>query len=303
MALHEKNRLATFGTIAEALRLTWALRVPYVILAVLFTIPNVAITELGLYDPLNEFTAQAQNVGGTEILAQFPIGTTLFTLVFGFAMLSGFGILWYRYLLLGPTGALKLHAGQFLGMLSRFIGYGFLVMIVGIIATIIVTFSASFLGKAVNGLIETSETPLAHVIVVTFVALASAWSLRYAARTTLIFPAIALGRSGTLRDAWAASKESAGSLLWAIVVPVVPLLLLSAGVYAAFSAVLGVDLLVGATVSKGAYWWMDLVLSPVSNLTLAVMLGVVAIGYRDLTAHEPVPGMAGTTGHASQITA
>lgn len=303
MALHGKNRLAAHRTVAEALRLTWVLRVPYVILTVLFTIPNIAITELGLYEPLNDFTAQAQSADSTEILAKFPFGASFLALVIGFAMLSGFGIFWYRYLLLGPTGALKFRAGQFLGMLGRFCGYGLLVMTVGIIAMIFVTLFACLLGKGVSALIGTSGTLWEYVIVFAFVGMAYIWPLSFAARTSLVFPSIALGRSDAISDSWAASKESEESLLWAMIVAAVPLILLSAGIYSVFSAVLGADLLVGATVSKGVYWWVDLVLSPVANLFLAVILGVVAIGYRDLTTHEPVPGVAETTAPATQFTA
>ncbi len=293
MALDERNHLPVVATVAEALKLTWTLRLPYVVLALLATLPVVAATEFGLFEGLDAFIKQAESGNSSEILGQFPVGAVCLALVIGFAALSGFGVFWYRYLLLGRAGALKFGFAQLSAMVWRFTGYGLMVMTVGLVVMTVATLLGCLLGSMVSSLLGQSGKPLSYLIQFAFVVVTYAWPLSFAARTALIFPAIALGRPYSLAEAWAASKDCAGGLVWALLLTGIPLLLLSAGVHAALSAALGVDLMAGSTVSKGAYWWVGLALSPISNLAVAVMLGVVAIAFRELASPAPTAELAG----------
>ena len=101
-------------------------------------------------------------------------------------------------------------------------------------------------------------------------------------RTALIFPAMAVGRPIALSEAWAASKDSAGGLIWAVLVAAVPLVLLNMAIYAALSPLVGADPLAESSVFGGTIWWLDIALAPIANLSLAAVLAVIAIAYRDL---------------------
>ena len=298
MALDENRRLPVFATLSEALRLTWALRWPYLVLTVLFTLPNVAAAELGLFQSLDAFAKQAQNGNASEILGQFPVGETFLALALGFAVLSGFGIFWYRYLLLGPAGALKFGFAELTGMIWRFTGYGFMVMLVGAVIMTVATLVGCLLGALVCRLLGQSGTALSYMIQFAFLVLAYAWPLNFAARTALVFPAIALGRPLALSEAWLASKDSAGNLVWSMVIAGASLMLLSAGVHWALSGVLGIDLMAGSMVPKGAYWWVGVLLAPVANLALATLLGIVAVAHGVLLEGRPAPAAAGDTRYA-----
>lgn len=289
MALDETSRLPVLATITEALTLTWALRWPYLILAVLFTLPNMASAELGLFESLAAFNAQMQSGEASEVVGELPLGETFLALVLGFAVLSGFGIFWYRYLLLGREGALKFGFAELNGMIWRFTGYGFMVMFVGIIVMTVATLVGCLMGALVSRLLGQSGSALSYGIQFAFVVMAYVWPLNFAARVALIFPAIALGRPIALSEAWLASKNSAGNLVWAILIAGLIFVLLSAGVHSALSWALGVDLMAGPLVAKGAFWWVDILLAPVASLAPAVLLAIVAVAYRELVEGRPAP--------------
>lgn len=282
MTQEAQSELPVFETIKEALKLTWALRLPFVILSLLCSIPSMAATALGMFQGMEAFITRAQGEDATAALSQFPIGETLFALALGFAVLSAFGIFWYRYLLLGPQGALKFGIARFAALTLRFSAYGLLVMGVWMIAFMIATLLGCTLGYAVSYVLGQSGTALTYVIQIGVVFLAYVWPFSFAARTALIFPAMAVGSPITLSEAWAASKDSAGGLMWAILIAGVLLVALNMGVRAALSPLVGIDLLADAGALSGATWWIDIVLAPVANLSLAVVLAVIAIAYRHL---------------------
>lgn len=296
MTQEAQSELPVFETIKEALKLTWALRLPFVILSLLCSIPSMAATALGMFQGMEAFITRAQGEDSTAALSQFPIGETLFALALGFAVLSAFGIFWYRYLLLGPQGALKFGIARFAALTLRFSAYGLLVMGVWMIAFMIATLLGCTLGYAVSYVLGQSGTALAYVIQIGVVFLAYVWPFSFAARTALIFPAMAVGSPITLSEAWAASKDSAGGLMWAILIAGVLLVALNMGVRAALSPLVGIDLLADAGALSGATWWIDIVLAPVANLSLAVVLAVIAIAYRDLCgSHRSAELPAGTS--------
>jgi len=292
MALNPQNQIAVTGTVAEALKLTRALFLPYVILAVLFSLPIVGAGGLGLFDSLDDFTKQAQDRAAGESLGPFPFGGVLLGLGLGFAALSGFGIFWYRYLLLGPRNALKFGFAELNSMIWRFSGYGLLVIGGGMVVFTVATMLGCLFGAFAGRMLGQDGTSLAYAIQFAFVVLAYAWPLSFAARTALIFPAMAVGRPIALSEAWAASKHTSGSLVWALLIAGVPLVLLSWGAHFGLATALGVDPLTRSSLSADGYWWMDLLLSPVSNLGMAAMLGVVAIAYRDLMSRAQMPETA-----------
>ena len=154
------------------------------------------------------------------------------------------------------------------------------------------------LGGLVSRLLGQDGTVLSYIIQSFFIIVACLWPLSIAVRTALIFPAMAVGRPIALRAAWAASKETAGSLIWALLIVGLSMLALSWGVRFGLNATLGIDLLSRSAISAGGYWWLDFLLSPVSNLGLATMLGVVAIAHRDLFDRTPAPETAANVGMA-----
>lgn len=284
MALDSENQISVSETLGEALRLTWALRLPYIVLALAVALPNQALYLSGLMEPLESFTRQAKE--GSADLSAFPLSNTLLVLIIGFVLVSAFGIFWYRYLLLGRQGALKFGFAEFNGMVGRFCGYGLMVMGVAMVAFTAATALACALCFLVKSLLGGNGGLLAYILYFPIFILAYAVPLSFAARTALIFPAIAVGRDVTLADAWAASKESGAALVWAILLAVVPASLVSYGIHSAIGAALGVNLLASTEATAGAYWWLLAALSPVGNLALAFMLAVVAIAYRDLVGRE-----------------
>ena len=80
---------------------------PFVVLTVLFMLPTIGADVLGWFDSMYAFNQQAANDVSSVDLGEFPFGEVLLGLGLGFFVLSGFGIFWYRYLLLGTQGALK----------------------------------------------------------------------------------------------------------------------------------------------------------------------------------------------------
>ena len=282
MTQEAQSELPIFQTITEALQLTWALRLPFVILALLCSIPVTAATALGMFQGMDAFITRERGEDAAAALSQIPIGETLFGLALGFAVLSAFGVFWYRYLLLGPQGALKFGVARFAALFLRFSAYGLLVMGVWMIAFVIATVLGCTLGYVISQALGQAGTVAAYLIQAGVVFLAYVWPFSFAARTALIFPAMAVGSPITLSEAWAASKDSAGGLMWAILIAGVSLVLLNMGVRAALLPLAGADLLADSGALSGANWWIDIALAPVANLSLAVVLAVIAIAYRDL---------------------
>ena len=284
MALNDENKIAVFRTLAEALGLARTLVLPFIVLSLLFALPNQALDASGVMETLNTYTSQVQEGGGA--LAAFPLSEMLIALVVGFVVLSGFGIFWYRYLLLGRQGALKFGFAALNGMVWRFTGYGLLVMGVGLVVFSIATAIACALCFLLKGLLGQDSTLLTAMLYGPIFVLAYVVPLSFAARTSLVFPAIAIGDAATLADAWAASKESGAALVWAILIAAVPFTVLSYAIHSAAGAAFGIDLLAGSTATAQAYWWLAIALSPVANLTLAFVLAVIAVAYRDLMSRE-----------------
>lgn len=288
MALDQSNRVAVYGTVAESFKLTRAMMLPFVVLTVLFTLPVIGAEALGWFDSIYAFNQQAANDVSSVDLGEIPFGEVLLGLALGFFVLSGFGIFWYRYLLLGSQGALKFGIAELSSMILRFSGYGLLVTGVGMIVFMFATLLGCLVGGLICRLLGQSGNFLAYMVIGWSVILAYLWPLSIAARTALIFPAIAIGRPTSLAEAWATSKDSSGRLVWALLVAGVPLVLMSFGVHSALSAAVGVDFLAKTAASVREFWWASLLLSPIANLALAVALGVVAIAYRDLASRAPV---------------
>jgi hypothetical protein len=116
----------------------------------------VVAAALGLFESLRAFTEQAKNGKASEMIGQFPIGYTVPALVLGLTVLSGFGIFWYRFLLLGREGALKFGFAELNGMIWRFSGYGLMVMFAGFVVRTIATLVGCLLGALVSRLLGQS---------------------------------------------------------------------------------------------------------------------------------------------------
>lgn len=281
MALNQNGRVMVFRTVREALQLIWTLRTPYLVLTLALMMALQLVAVLGLFEPLNTFAARAQTDPGSVTLAEFPVMATAMSLAVGFAVLSAFGVLWYRYLLLGRATALKINLRQFGATIWRFSGYGFAIWILGTAAVSIGTLVACLLGALVPNLLGLEGRAFsfqAGFLTATYYILFS-----LLAQVSLIFPALAVGEYTTFGEMWRLGRKDASAMMWAILVACVPFALISFGIHSALSLGLGVDLLSDDSgLAGGPNWWIHVLLSPVSNFSLAAMLGVIALSYRDL---------------------
>ena len=282
MALDDQQRVTPAATVGDAYKLLSLLLIPYVVLTFLFTAPNQIAVALGFYADLNAYTARIEAEPSADALSGLPVGDLLVALVLGFVTLSGFGIFWYRYLLLGPRSALRFTPAELGTMLWRFCRYGVTYMLLWLGALIVATLLGCFLGGLVCSLLGQSGNPLAILVIGGTLFLAYIWPLSMAMRTSLIFPAIALGDELTLRQSWAMTRNSSSGLFWSVILAGVPALALSYGLHSGLSAIFGVDLLIQDTATIQSYWWLLLLISPVANLALALCLVVVAVAYSDL---------------------
>ena len=95
---------ATLGAGANAL---WALKMPYVALILLVSLPWALMTAFGLFDPLLALEAIDPEADPEAYLAAVPVGFFLVVGTLALVTLWTFAIIWLRYLMLGGHDALR----------------------------------------------------------------------------------------------------------------------------------------------------------------------------------------------------
>lgn len=293
MALNTQNNIAVFHSAVEALSLTWARCIPYVVLALLMALPMVASYAVGLFDSFADHLSQLSGGEHTVSFQGYPFGTMLVSWVIGWLALVAFGIFWHRYILLGADGALRFGFAQFNGMFWRSAGYGLVVMLVGLVTLFVAGAIATLLGGLLFGVLGGGGG-----IAVVAVSLAGyVLPLALVVRLSLIFPALALGERMSFAGSWSATKGSTWRIVGTILILVIPSLLISQAIYfGLFFGLFGINMLDPAQMDRFFdNWWLSLLLAPVLHLPSALVLATVAIAYRDLSSRpeaEPSADMS-----------
>ena len=290
MAVNPQNRLAVFRTVGEAFAITWVLPTPYLVLVVLIMLPWAVMSALGLFDSFHDFTELAARGQEELALQSYPIGAMLVFYIFGYLAFVLFGIFWYRYVLLGPEGALRFGIAELNGMFWRTAGYGLAVLLIYFAAGIGLIMGLSLLGGLIHAISGTSSG--LFVSMVTFVTLLVGYLVPLAllARLSLPFPAFALGQRLSMRQSWSLTKGSAWRIVGALLTASLPVSLIAYALYfVLFYSLFRLNPLLPEHAAKSFdYWWFTLLLGPAYFLPLALCLAVVAFAYRDL-GRRPAP--------------
>ena len=297
MALNQDDHFAAFASLTEACRLTWALRLPYLVLVVLVTVPWAAAMALGAFDQFGTYAALGADVDPTAQLAAMPWSEMSVMWVGSYVLMTVFGIFWYRYMLLGPGEALKFGFGAFNGMVWRSLGYGLAVLIPAILLLIVVIFLVSLIVGVAVGLLSAIMGEAAFFIAMPLMLVAYAVPLAFLARLSFCFPAIALGESLSFRESWARTKGSAWRMAGAFALAsLAPFLFVYALQFAAVYGLFGLNMLQPEnTAAVLELWWIGFILSPLYYLPVALCFSLVAIAYRDLTGTGAVELPAGAS--------
>ena len=135
-----KDRLPLGATLSEVATAIWALKMPYVALILLVSLPWTVMSAFGLLDPLIALETINAEADPEAYLAAVPVGLLAFVGIGGLVTLWIFLIIWLRYLMLGGHDALRVSPGAFAVMLGRFavnglvVGAGaFLLLMLGIL--------------------------------------------------------------------------------------------------------------------------------------------------------------------------
>jgi hypothetical protein len=293
MALNHNHRLAVFATIAESLRLTWALRVPYLVMVMLAALPGTIAVALGLLDPMKALMA-IDETSGYGPLADFPFGTLALFWLGGILIVVVYAIFWYRYILLGPAGALKFGVAAFNGMLWRSLGGGLVVAATCLVVVLVTVTATALLGGTAMTMLGLEQGVATVILMILMIVVGYGPPLALALRMSLIFPAIALGEKFTLAESWSATRGSTGRMLGAILAVVAPTMALLMALNFGIFFALGFDILEpeGAWAAID-YWWISLALAPLGYLPMTLFCTIVAIGFRDLSGSGTAPQLSG----------
>ena len=285
---------ATLGAVANAL---WALKMPYVALILLVSLPWALMTEFGLFDPLVALEAIDPEADPEAYLAAVPVGLFLVVGILALVTLWTFAIIWLRYLMLGGHDALRVTPGAFAVMLGRFAvnglivgGVAFLLMILGtlLVCGLLVPLCASL------GLPSLVANMVAGSIGIFLVA---GLPLAFLARMSLVFPAIAMGEKLTLAESWAAVRGSTWNLISCLfVVSLVTGLLAYGAQYLAYG-LFGIDFTNPAqSAAVQSHWLVGFLLGPITGLSSAAFWAVIAVAHRDLSPDDQASDLAQPAG-------
>lgn len=295
MALNQNGRIAVFASLAEALRLTWRYRLPYLVIAYLMALPSLGAIWLGLFEPLLDIAALREIDGPAvlgEQMAQFHrvmIGLS----IVGIAISVTFAVFWYRYLLLGREAALTLSLGRFNGVFWRSIGRGLVVVLILLILMFVLAISSVMLSGLILPPLGLAGLPIFLIMLLAAYILPFALAIRL----SLVFPAMALEQRFSFSASWSTIRGSTWRVVGAVLLFVVPFMIamqmINVGLFWLF---FGRNLDVA---DPDPAVWSELVasinetfliggvvLAPVSALPMAISLALVAIAYRDLSGPQ-----------------
>lgn len=260
----------SFGLFVTALRSVWAARRVHVALAVIVTLPLTMIGLMGLLDPLYAAMAgEAQPAGlGLSLILFF-----LWVVTWNAPAL----VLWYRRFLLGPDQLLRIGLPDLVQRSLWFALYSILMGIIGLGASLLIlTVIAALLALLGGG--GMSAVPLVIVMFSVFFYLA--------ARFSLAFASIALGRRITLPESWQRTKGRGLTIFGAFTLGILLAMILSGLVSSILALVSGADA-ASAVTPPAIFFFIDLAASPFAYASAALSAAVTAEVYRNLIG-EPV---------------
>lgn len=260
----------SFGLFVTALRALWAARRTHVALAVIVTLPLTVIGLLGLLDPL--YAAMGREAE--------PPGLGLALILF-FLWVVGWNapalVLWYRRFLLGPDQLLRIALPELARRSLWFALYSIVMGIIGLGASLLIlTVFAAFL--ALFGGSGLSAMPLVVVMFSVFFYLA--------ARFSLAFASISLGRRITLPESWQRTKGRGMAIFGAFTLGILLAMILSGLVSSILALLTGADAEAAVT-PPAVFFFIDLAASPFAYASAALSAAITAEVYRDLVG-EPV---------------
>lgn len=285
MALDSSNRLAIRRTIGDAIRTTWALRLPYLVIVFSLGLPWAILAALGVFDPLGTYVQPGADgqLGSHDILATYPYGTLLVSWAYGFLVMVVFGILWHRHVLLGRQVALKLSLGALNAVFWRSCGYGFAAFAVALVGSFVAVFLAGLLNVLVIAFFTTAEFWLGVIVTVCLMFVLFLGPMAVLARISLAFPAIAVEQRLGFRQSWSRTKGATWRMVGALLGVGLPSTLI---VYASYFGLLyglfDFNLLDPThSIAMSDYWWLSFALGPWLYLPMALAFSVVALVFRD----------------------
>lgn len=260
----------SFGLFVSALRSLWAARRIHVALAVIVTLPLTVIGLLGLLDPLYEAMA------GEEQPAGLGLSLVLFFL-WVVTWNAPALILWYRRFLLGPDQLLRIALLDLARRSLWFALYSILMGIIGLGASLLILTALSALFALLGGG-GLSAVPLVVVMFSMFFYLA--------ARFSLAFASIALGRRITLPESWQRTKGRGLTIFGAFTLGILLAMILSGLVTSLLALLSGADA-ASAVTPPAIFFFIDLAASPFAYASAALSAAITAEVYRNLIG-EPV---------------
>lgn len=224
MPLNKDNRLAVFATVAEAVRRTWVLKVPLVILVYLIALPwnGVTVARLGGWlielmrlvpDGLSgSFPAYAAYI----FLAVFTYGTWALFWLGGTVLIVLFALIWYRYLLLDRSAALTFGPEQLKCAFWRLLRYAIPVAVLFAAANLL---NFTYISRSIYGL--SREAALGPYLTngmawVAYAVCAYFLPLVLLIRFSFSTSTAALDQRFSLRDSWSSTRGSTWRLILAI---------------------------------------------------------------------------------------
>ncbi len=280
MALDSNNRLAVVRTVSDAIRTTWALRVPYLVIVFSLAAPWAVLAALGFFDSLSAYGRPESD----HAFAALPFGTILASWAYGFLILVVFGVLWYRYVLLDRQVALKLSLGAFNAVFWRSCGYGLAAIAIALVGWLVAALLAGLLNVLVISVFTIENPWLGVIVTMCLLLVLYLVPMAVLARISLTFPAIAVEQRLGFRQSWSRTRGAAWRMVGALLGIGLPSTLIVYATYFGFLyGLFDINLLDPTqTTALFDYWWLSLALSPCFHLPLALTLTVVALAFRDL---------------------
>lgn len=282
MALNRKGRIAVFATLGQAIALTWALRLPFIVLAYLALLPWLVAPLFGLYQPFQDMAAQPVPSDPAQAFERVPVLPLVVMGAMILAITILFNVFWFRYLLLGRQGALKLTLAAFNHAFWRT-----LVRIVAVgLATATLFFVLAVLFVSLGSFVGQVHELLGEVLAVAAMLLAYLLPFAYMVRLSLVFPACAVDERLSFSASWSVTRGSTWRLIGALLLFDVPFLIVGQFLNSLLLFVFladSIDFADPSTIFAGpGFWIVAAIMAPILWLPYAVSYAIVAVAYRDL---------------------
>lgn len=292
MALDHRNRLAVFRTVQESFAVTWALKIPYLVIVLLVATPWAVAADFGLLDSVVEYASRGAAADAGNALGAFPLSTLLVIWAGSFIMMVIFGIFWQRYVLLGREGESNLGLALLSAVLMSGSGIG-LTIAVGLVALVLALVLVVVVGSLLGSLLTDAAGPIVFLVAPPLTIVAYAVPLTLLAQLSLVFPIIAVGERTQFDVSWRRAMSAGWRLFAALLLAGIPAALFAFAMQTlVFHAAFGADVMDPRFAGAATYsWWISFALSPLICLPIALCYSIVAIAFRNLAGSaEPMWG-------------